>query len=58
MSEEKKVFPPPVKAGAKCRGCRGTIEGNSYVKISKKKWHKECALKAGKKVSPEYENVQ
>jgi len=57
MSEEKKVFPAPVKSGAKCRGCRGTIDGNSYVKISKKKWHSDCATKAGKKISKEYQNV-
>ena len=56
MSEEK-VFPPPVKGGAKCRGCRGAIEGNSYVKISQKKWHKECAVKAGKKIPKEYQEV-
>lgn len=56
MSEEK-VFPPPVKAGAKCRHCRGSLEGNSYVKIGGTKWHKECAQKAGKKIPAEYQNV-
>ena len=58
MSEEKKVFPPPAKAGAKCKKCRGTIEGSSYVKIAKSKWHKDCAKEAGKKIPIEYENVQ
>jgi len=57
VSEEKKVFPPPVKGGAKCRGCRGTIEGNQYVKVSGNKWHKDCALKAGKKIPKEYKEV-
>ncbi len=57
MSDEKKVFPLPVKGGAKCRGCKGTLEGNKYVKIAGKKWHKECAVKEGKKIPKEYAEV-
>jgi hypothetical protein len=57
MSDEKKVFPPPVKGGAKCRGCKGTLEGNKYVKVAGKKWHKDCAVKEGKKIPKEYAEV-
>lgn len=48
----KKPGPP------KCRGCGGLLEGKETVKISKNKWHKECALKKGKKIPKEYVSAQ
>jgi hypothetical protein len=38
----------------KCRGCGGFTEGKEIVKIGGKRWHKECAEKAGKKIPREY----
>ncbi|MCL5037637.1 MAG: hypothetical protein M1269_11065 [Chloroflexi bacterium] len=38
----------------KCRGCGGIMEGREAVKVGGKKWHKECAVKAGKKIPKEY----
>lgn len=38
----------------KCRGCAGLLEGGDIVKISGKKWHRECAVKAGKHIPKEY----
>jgi hypothetical protein len=42
---------------AKCRYCRGLIEGGKFVKIGGRKWHRECALKAGKKIPREYAEI-
>lgn len=41
----------------KCRGCGGLLEGQETVKISGKKWHKECAEKQGKKISAEQQKA-
>ena len=48
----KKPGPP------KCRYCGGLIEGKNYVKIGGKKWHRECAVKAGKFIPREYRGIQ
>ncbi len=56
MAQKKKASikkPGP----AKCRYCRGLLEGTRWVKIGGKKWHRECALKAGKKIPREYLEV-
>jgi hypothetical protein len=42
---------------AKCRYCGGLIEGGKFVKIGGRKWHRECALKAGKKIPREYAEI-
>lgn len=51
-AKSKKVGDP------KCRGCSGMIEGRSKVIIDGKKWHVECAKKAGKKIPKEYQKVE
>ena len=38
----------------KCRGCGGLLEGKAVAKIDGKKWHVECAVKAGKHIPKEY----
>jgi len=38
----------------RCRGCGGFLEGKPIVKIGGKKWHIECAIKAGKHIPKEY----
>jgi hypothetical protein len=37
----------------KCRGCSGLLEGKPTVKIGGAKWHRECAERAGKKLTPQ-----
>ncbi|MCS7165573.1 MAG: hypothetical protein RMJ51_04810 [Candidatus Calescibacterium sp.] len=53
MAQKKKASikkPGP----AKCRLCKKILEGISWVKIGGKKWCRECAIRAGKKIPREY----
>jgi|GEM_PF-968585 len=55
MAEIKGTFPKPIQGEKKCKKCRGIIEGNQYVKIAGKLWHKDCAIQSGKSIPREYQ---
>lgn len=39
----------------KCRACHGSLEGKDVVRVGGANWHRECAVKAGKKIAAEYQ---
>ncbi|MCE1246161.1 MAG: hypothetical protein LWY06_05920 [Firmicutes bacterium] len=41
----------------KCRACNGLLEGRAVVKIGGRKWHLDCAVKAGKHIPTEYKKT-